>query len=713
VRAAALASALLTLFAASASALLVTGAIGGGATFPARALVVTVPAGVRVTVPRVYVAENGGPVDQLSVTPLKAASDFGTVLVIDQNASMAGAPLAHAMAAARAIAAQRTGRHEIGVITFESRPNIVLPMTSDPGAIRRALAPTPWTGVGTSPLPALMAGLRQLGYAHISGGAVILLSDGAATGATTLTPQSVGAAAAAQHARIFTVGVRDRAYAAGQLRQIAQLGGGNFYAGTGVQLPGLLANLHTAVTNSYLLRYQSILTGSQHVAVTVHVDGLPRLLRLSYDAPAVPNAGTAPATTPSAPANASASAGASATTPSRTKTSGTTTPSVLSGATSGQLPIRSSWGTYSFPSATPHRATAGPAPKAGHPAPGTASGAVHATAPASAQPAWAPPSPHHSFWASSLAVVLIAGSSALFIALAITILVLRRPARQALRRRVGSFTSPAEPAGAALATEAAGPVAQLLTRRRWWPAFAERVDSGRMKRSPLQLVKRTAVISLVGAVVLRIMLGSILPGLLLVIVAPFILRTLVARAARRQRSKFSEQLPSHLQDLAGAMRAGRSFVGGISAMVDSAIEPIRGEFERALSDERLGMPLEDTLEAIGRRMEAKDMEQVALIASLNRQSGSNVAEALERVAESARERSDLHREMKALTGQARMSAGVLTGMPPVLLIALTVLSPAYPRPFFHTTVGFVLLFFATGLLAAAWMVMGKIVNPKM
>jgi tight adherence protein B len=309
--------------------------------------------------------------------------------------------------------------------------------------------------------------------------------------------------------------------------------------------------------------------------------------------------------------------------------------------------------------------------------------------------------------------VLIAGSSALFIALAITILVLRRPARQALRRRVGSFTSPAEPAGAALATEAAGPVAQLLTRRRWWPAFAERVDSGRMKRSPLQLVKRTAVIGLVGAVVLRIMLGSILPGLLLVIVAPFILRTLVARAARRQRSKFSEQLPSHLQDLAGAMRAGRSFVGGISAMVDSAIEPIRGEFERALSDERLGMPLEDTLEAIGRRMEAKDMEQVALIASLNRQSGSNVAEALERVAESARERSDLHREMKALTGQARMSAGVLTGMPPVLLIALTVLSPAYPRPFFHTTVGFVLLFFATGLLAAAWMVMGKIVNPKM
>ena len=106
------------------------------------------------------------------------------------------------------------------------------------------------------------------------------------------------------------------------------------------------------------------------------------------------------------------------------------------------------------------------------------------------------------------------------------------------------------------------------------------------------------------------------------------------------------------------------------------------------------------------------LEQVALIASLNRQSGSNVAEALDRVAESARERQELKREMSALTGQARMSAYVLTGMPPALLVALTFLAPQYQRPLFHTTAGIVLLFFAAGMLGAGWMVMSKIVNPE-
>ncbi|MDQ6776216.1 MAG: type II secretion system F family protein [Actinomycetota bacterium] len=646
-----------------------------------------------------------------------AAGNTGIVLVIDQSASMRGAALTHAMAAARAIATQRTGKQELGVITFDSAPSLVLPMTSDPATINRALARTPWTGVGTGPLRALMAGLQQLAYAHITDGSVILLSDGAATGASKFTAQSVSAAALAQHARIFTVGLQDRSFAPGPMRQIARLGGGKFVLATGAQLPPAFARLATTPTQSYLLRYQSILPGSQHVAVTVHLDGVPSLLRLSYDAPALASSGTGSATTPSPPTTSNA--GASATTPAGTKTSRTTTPGAQSGGASttapdaSGLPLRSSWGIISFPSSNPHRATTGHAPKAGRAPLGTGTG----SAPTSADPGprWVPPSQHHSFWASSLAVVLIAGSCALLIGLATTVLFLRRPARRALQRRVGSFTltSLADPTNAVLTTEAPGLVAQLFTRRRWWPAFAERVDSGRMKRSPLQLVKRTAVISVVAAVLLRIMLGSILPGLLAVIVAPFILRTLVARAARRQRSKFNEQLPSHLQDLAGAMRAGRSFVGGIAAMVDSATEPIRGEFDRALSDERLGKPLEDTLEAIGRRMEAKDMDQVALIASLNRQSGSNVAEALERVAESARERADLRREMKALTGQARMSAGVLTGMPPVLLLALTIMAPAYPRPFFHSTIGFVLLFFAAGLLVAAWMVMGKIVNPKM
>jgi tight adherence protein B len=720
-----IAPALLSLLGGSAAAGSVSGAIGTGATFPHRALVLTVPARIPVSVPHLYVRENGKPVDYLSVTPVKApaAANFGVVLVIDQSQSMAGAPLARAMAAARAIAAQKTGTQKIGVVTFDSRPSVVLPMTSDAKAIHRALAPTPWTGVGTSPLAAVMTGLRQLAYAHITNGAVILLSDGATSGATKLTARSVGAAAQAQNARVFTVGVQDRSFAPAPMRRIAQLGGGSLLPTTSMQLPGLLTRLATVVTKSYLLRYTSILSGGEHVAVTVHLDGLPRLLRTSYEAPAAasdggtsPSSGAAPSSragSGSAPSGRSTVSGTSASKAPGAKSTGGAPVTSSSNSATGQTGLPAWWETLLKPSPTQQLAAPGSAPSA----PSVdRSNTVKGSVPTSVQPiaGFAPRAPHHSFWSSSFAVILIAGSSALLIGIAMLVLLFRHPARRALQQRVGTFTlaSPDESAIPALDAERASPFARLLTARTWWPVFAEQVDTARMKRSPLDLVKRAALFALVAAVLFWLVLGSVLPGLVLVIIAPFVLRTLVARGVRRQQRRFSEQLPSHLQDLAGAMRAGRSFVGAMSAIVESANEPMRGEFDRALSDERLGLPLEETLEAIGRRMAAKDMEQVTLIASLNRKSGSNVAEALDRVAESARDRADLAREMRSLTGQARLSAWILTGMPPVILAALTILAPAYGHPLFHTTVGLIMLFFAAGLLGAGWMVMNKIVNPE-
>jgi tight adherence protein B len=236
----------------------------------------------------------------------------------------------------------------------------------------------------------------------------------------------------------------------------------------------------------------------------------------------------------------------------------------------------------------------------------------------------------------------------------------------------------------------------------------EQVQAARIERSPLALVKRWAVGSVFVAVALTVVIGSALPGVLVVLVAPFVMRVWVKRAARKKRNLFGEQLPTNLQDLAGAMRGGRSFIGAVSAVADTSGEPMRGELERAVTDERLGLPLEDTLEAIAGRMESKDMKQVALIAALHRSSGSNVAEALDRVAGGSRERADLAREMRALTGQARMSSWVLSGLPAAMLLALSAFEPHYVRPLFHTVPGIVLLVVGTGMVICGFKVMQKI-----
>jgi tight adherence protein B len=236
------------------------------------------------------------------------------------------------------------------------------------------------------------------------------------------------------------------------------------------------------------------------------------------------------------------------------------------------------------------------------------------------------------------------------------------------------------------------------------------VDAGRLKRKPVALVKRALLMGVIAAVLVTFVTGSLLLGILAMLPNQFLLRYVVRRLARGKRAKFEDQLPSHLQDLAGAMRAGRSIVGAIASVAEGAEEPIRSELERALADERLGLPLEETLEAIARRMQSDGMEQFALVAALHRRSGSNVAEALDRVAEGARDRADMRREMKALTAQARMSGWVLSGLPPVFLAAMYFVDPGYAKPMFNTAPGLIALCFSCSLVVAGRFVMNKIVN---
>ena len=104
-------------------------------------------------------------------------------------------------------------------------------------------------------------------------------------------------------------------------------------------------------------------------------------------------------------------------------------------------------------------------------------------------------------------------------------------------------------------------------------------------------------------------------------------------------------------------------MGALSVMVDSAIEPSKSEFRRVLQDEQLGVPLDDALMVMARRMQSYDAEQIALVMRLQREAGGNTAEVLDRVAEVIRGRMELRRLVEVLTAQAKISRWILTGPP--------------------------------------------------
>jgi tight adherence protein B len=270
---------------------------GGGARFPSRSLVLSVPNRAGLQASQVRVSENGQPVQGARLMPLSnaGAGDFGVVLAIDVSPSMTGAPLAEAMAAARALAAQRTGMQELGIVTFDRQAKVVLPLTDKPAAIARVLANPPSIGHGAYIYNALSVAVEQLANANIAAGAVILLSDGASQGAKpipghNLTAASLGASATAAHAKIFTVGLRDSSYTPERMSLLARVGGGAFLESRSSQLAQVFTQIESGLTSAYVVHYRSRQPAGSHVKVQVSVEGVPGSATLSYVSSAPPPA---------------------------------------------------------------------------------------------------------------------------------------------------------------------------------------------------------------------------------------------------------------------------------------------------------------------------------------------------------------------------------------------------------------------------------------
>ena len=184
------------------------------------------------------------------------------------------------------------------------------------------------------------------------------------------------------------------------------------------------------------------------------------------------------------------------------------------------------------------------------------------------------------------------------------------------------------------------------------------------------------------------------------------------RSLFKVRDRFAEQLPDNLQVLSSALRAGHSFVGALSVVVNDAPEPAKTEFSRVVADEQLGVPIEDALRVVVERMDNRELEQVALVAALQRETGGNTAEVLDRVTDTIRERFELRRTVQTLTAQGRLSRWVLTLLPVALLAVITLVNPGYIGILYHSLAGKILLVMAAISVTAGSIVIKRIVDIK-
>ncbi len=314
---------------------------------------------------------------------------------------------------------------------------------------------------------------------------------------------------------------------------------------------------------------------------------------------------------------------------------------------------------------------------------------------------------------SSPASLLLIGLLVMMLAAGAALALLQRP-QTTVVSRLGEYLSLRDQSGAQdeprlLSEGLLARTERSLAKTRWWEKFAEELEIAGIDVPPAQIVVGTVAATLVLA--LGLALISV-PLFLLALFIPLVVRSFIKRKLTKLRDEFSEQLPDNLQVLASALRAGHSFVGAFAVVANDAPEPARREFQRVVADEQLGVPMEETLREVSVRMDSKDLEQVALLAELQREAGGNMAEVLDTVVETIRERFDLRRLVQTLTAQGRLARWILSLLPAFLLGIISLLNPGYMEPLFGTVGGRLILVVATGMVVAGSLLIKRIVNIK-
>ena len=180
----------------------------------------------------------------------------------------------------------------------------------------------------------------------------------------------------------------------------------------------------------------------------------------------------------------------------------------------------------------------------------------------------------------------------------------------------------------------------------------------------------------------------------------------------RRLSSFGKQLPEALELISRALRAGHSLASGISLVADEMNDPIRYEFERVYESQNLGRPLEEALEELTERVPNLDLRFFVTAVILQRQTGGDLAEILDKIGHIVRERFKIFGQIQALTGEGRLSGIVLLALPPVLFIVMFRLNQEYAMVLFNDPVGQKMLAVAVIMQLLGAIVIKKIIDIK-
>lgn len=169
---------------------------------------------------------------------------------------------------------------------------------------------------------------------------------------------------------------------------------------------------------------------------------------------------------------------------------------------------------------------------------------------------------------------------------------------------------------------------------------------------------------------------------------------LVKRMARKRMATFADQLPDALDLVRAALQAGHGLMPAMGVVADEYPDPVAQEFRDVVEEVRLGRPLREALDNLAERGGNDDVRLLEVGILTAQDVGGNLAEVIDKVSHTIRERFKLQREVQVMTAQGRMSGGVLTALPFFAALGFTLFSPGYFTPMLSTQAGHYLIAYA-------------------
>ena len=202
----------------------------------------------------------------------------------------------------------------------------------------------------------------------------------------------------------------------------------------------------------------------------------------------------------------------------------------------------------------------------------------------------------------------------------------------------------------------------------------------------------TVVIGVLGSFLINLIIGIVLA-----IATPFVAKLILVVKTEKRRAKFETQLTDTIQMLIGGLRVGHSIMRSLESVALEAQAPTSEELSRIVNEVRIGKDARQAIEDCADRMDSEDFRWIGQAIQINREVGGDLAEVLEQVAGTIRERSEIKGHVRSLSAEGKMSAYILMALPVGVGIILTIMNPGYMKVFAQHPVGIALLV-AAGLL---------------